>query len=52
MGDFLLCIIQYLLIMVILAAIGAAGGFLGVRLRRSKDEKQKAQESVSGNTEQ
>lgn len=39
MGDFLLCIAQYLLIMVVLAAIGGLGGFVGVRLRRKKDAK-------------
>lgn len=39
MGDFLLCIAQYLLIMVVLAAIGGLGGFIGVRLRRKKDAK-------------
>ena len=43
MGDFLLCIAQYLLIMVVLAAIGGLGGFIGVRLRRKKDAKTAAQ---------
>lgn len=37
--EFILCILQYLIIMVVLAAVGAAGGFIGVRLRKSKDAK-------------
>ena len=49
MGDFLMCIAQYLIIMVILAAIGCAGGFIGVKLRNSKDAKKAAviEETVS-----
>ena len=42
MGDFLMCVAQYLIIMVILAAIGCAGGFIGVKLRKSKDAKKAA----------
>lgn len=38
-GDFFMCVLQYLLIMVVLAAIGGLGGFVGVRLRRKKDAK-------------
>ncbi len=53
MGDFLLCIAQYLLIMVVLAAIGGLGGFIGVRLRRKKDAKTAAQtQAVSKTTEE
>lgn len=37
--EFLLCILQYLIIMVILAGVGVLGGVLGTRLRRSKDAK-------------
>ena len=49
MGDFLLCIAQYLLIMVVLAAIGGLGGFIGVRLRRKKDAKTAAQTQAASN---
>ena len=42
MVDFLMCIAQYLIIMVILAAIGCAGGFIGVKLRKYKDAKKAA----------
>jgi hypothetical protein len=37
--NFLLCVLQYLLIMVVLAAIGGLGGFIGIRLRKNKDAK-------------
>ena len=49
MGDFLMCVAHYLIIMVILAAIGCAGGFIGVKLRKSKDAKKAAvkEETVS-----
>ena len=36
MVDFLLCIVQYVIIMVILAGIGILGGFIGITLRKSK----------------
>lgn len=39
MAEFLLCIAQYLIIMVILAGVGILGGFIGIRLRKSKDAK-------------
>ncbi|MDD6639017.1 MAG: hypothetical protein PUE81_09600 [Lachnospiraceae bacterium] len=39
MVDFLLCIVQYVIIMVILAGIGILGGFIGIKLRKSKDAK-------------
>lgn len=45
MVDFLMCIAQYLIIMVILAAIGCAGGFIGVKLRKSKDAKKQQPQS-------
>ncbi len=50
MGDFLLCIAQYLLIMVVLAAIGGLGGFIGVCLRRKKDAKTAAQTQAASKT--
>ncbi len=37
--DFWLCVLQYLLIMLVLAAIGGLGGFIGIRLRKNKDAK-------------
>ena len=39
MVDFLMCILQYVVIMVVLAALGCLGGFIGIRLRKSKDAK-------------
>lgn len=51
MVDFLLCIAQYLIIMVILAAIGCAGGFIGVKLRKSKDAKKAAAEQAVNSEE-
>lgn len=39
MTQFLLCILQYLLIMVILAAVGFAGGKIGIAMRKKKDAK-------------
>lgn len=39
MGEFFMCILQYLLIMLVLVAIGGLGGFVGVRLRKRKDAK-------------
>ena len=35
--EFIMCILQYLIIMAILAGVGVLGGVLGARLRRSKD---------------
>ena len=46
MGQFLLCVAQYLLIMVVLAGVGVCGGFLGVKLRKSKDAKTMAETSA------
>ena len=46
MGQFLLCVAQYLLIMVVLAGVGACGGFLGVKLRKNKDAKTVAETSA------
>ena len=46
MGQFLLCVAQYLLIMVVLAGVGACGGFLGVKLRKSKNAKTIAETSA------
>ena len=40
MGSFLLCILQYVIIMILLAAIGLAGGLIGVKLRKNKNAKE------------
>lgn len=37
--EFLLCILQYLIIMAVLAGVGVLGGVVGTRLRRAKDAK-------------
>lgn len=39
MGDFILCVAQYLIIMVALAGIGGCGAVVGIKLRKSKDAK-------------
>lgn len=39
MTNFLLCVLQYLLIMIILAVVGFCGGKVGVALRKKKDSK-------------
>lgn len=39
--SFLLCILQYLLIMGVLLVLGVAGALIGIRLRKSKDAKKK-----------
>lgn len=46
MGQFLLCVAQYLLIMVVLAGVGALGGFLGVKIRKNKDAKAMSETSA------
>ena len=46
MGQFLLCVAQYFLIMVVLAGVGVCGGFLGVKLRKNKDAKTLAETSA------
>ena len=42
MADFILCIVQYLLIAVCLVAIGGLGGFLGIKMRKASDAKKAA----------
>jgi hypothetical protein len=39
MTSFLLCMLQYVIIMVLLAAIGGCGAIVGVKLRKNKDAK-------------
>ena len=44
MGDFFMCVAQYVIIMIVLAAIGFCGALIGVKLRKMKDAKTKEQE--------
>ena len=37
MSDFFMCIAQYVIILLVLVAIGGIGGFVGVKLRKRKD---------------
>ena len=39
MSDFFMCIAQYVIILLVLVAIGGIGGFVGVKLRKRKDAK-------------
>ena len=39
MIDFLLCVVQYVLIGVVTLAIGIAGAMIGIRLRKNKNAK-------------
>ncbi len=39
MIDFLLCVVQYLLIAIAIAAIGGLGIFIGITLRKRSDAK-------------
>lgn len=39
MKDFVLCILQYLLIMIALVGVGGIGVFLGIKFRKHKDAK-------------
>lgn len=50
MSDFLLCIAQYLLIAIAIAAIGAIGAIIGVALRNKMDAKKA--KSDAQNTEE
>lgn len=48
MVDFLLCILQYVLEMIILVAIGCVGAFLGIKLRKKKDAKKALENAGEG----
>ena len=39
MGDFLMCIAQYIIIMAVLAGIAFVGRTLGIKTRKNKDAK-------------
>jgi len=42
MADFIMCIVQYVVIGLFLVAVGGAGAFIGIRMRKSSDAKQAA----------
>ena len=50
MSDFLLCIAQYLLIAIAIAAIGAVGAIIGIAVRKKMDAKKA--KSDAQNTEE
>ncbi len=41
--EFLLCVLQYLLIMIVLIALGIGAATLGIRLRKKNDAKKAAE---------
>ena len=41
MGDFFMCVAQYVIIMIVLAARGFCGALIGVKLGKMKDAKTK-----------
>ena len=42
MGDLLMCVAQYVIIMIVLAVIGVCGGAIGIKLRKAKNAKKTA----------
>lgn len=42
MADFIMCIVQYVVIALILVAVGGAGAFIGIKMRKSSDAKNEA----------
>ena len=42
MADFIMCIVQYVVIGLFLVAVGGAGAFIGIKMRKSSDAKQAA----------
>ena len=42
MGDFLMCVAQYVIIMIVLAVIGVCGGAIGIMLHKKKNAKKTA----------
>lgn len=43
--EFLLCIAQYLLIMLAIIAVGALGAFIGITLRKRKNAKEQTKDT-------
>lgn len=46
MPEFLLCVLQYVIILVVLLLIGCIGAFIGVKIRKAKDAKKAKNEAV------
>ena len=44
MIDFILCVVQYVLIALVLIAIGGLGAFIGIKKRKASDAKAAAAE--------
>ena len=42
MGQFLLCVLQYVIEMIVILGIGLCGAFLGIKLRKGKNAKNTA----------
>lgn len=42
MADFIMCIVQYVVIALILVAVGGVGAFIGIKMRKSSDAKKEA----------
>ena len=42
MADFIMCIVQYVVIALFLVAIGGVGAFIGIKMRKSSDAKNEA----------
>lgn len=51
MLDFILCVAQYLLIALVLLAIGGIGAFFGIKMRKSSDAKAAAESVVEATEE-
>ena len=50
MMDFILCVVQYLLIAIVLLAIGGLGAFIGIKKRKASDAKAAAAEAAMAKT--
>lgn len=46
MMEFILCVVQYVLIALVLVAIGGLGAFIGIKMRKASDAKAAAEEAV------
>ena len=42
MADFIMCIVQYVVIGALLLAVGGVGAFIGIKMRKSSDAKKAA----------
>ncbi len=43
--DFILCVLQYLLLAIVIAAVAGLGMFIGISLRKASDRKKQREES-------